>query len=151
MSNRLLPGLALVLLVAGCGTADTVEQPVTPELPAGGLFAYAYEPGTSYTYGFTLNQTLNASFEAEGDPSFLSGDEAPPGDVEAEISISGTVTYDVASAPEPDTYAISISGTFDEVTVTGTVDGEPIEDELDLEATGTPDLVQVPDLLIVVD
>ena len=166
--------IILAVIVAACGapadelTADEPTADATAPAPApdsddgsgsdaaapsagSARFAYSYSAGDSYTFAFDMVQDIVLSIEAEGDAAFFDASDAPPNEVEAQVTIAGTVSYTVAPGPDPDTHLLNITGTFDEVTVTGTIDGEPIEDQFDLAEAGAPDLVQVPDLTLLID
>ncbi|MFQ5968340.1 MAG: hypothetical protein ACE5MI_12145 [Acidimicrobiia bacterium] len=160
MRRFLLP-IAILVLAAACGPTPAQQEAQDPTpapearaaqaLPAGGLFAYSYEPGGSYTYSFRLIETMDITFDTQGNAAFLDGEEPPPESVQADVLIGGTVTYDVAAGPEPDTYEITVSGTFDEMSVNGTVDGQPMPDGMDLSEAGAPELIEVPSATIVID
>lgn len=157
MRARLTLMLAIAaVIVAACGSTDdaapsssTTPAPSTTAPAAQAVaYVYSYEPGDHHEYGFTLNQNLQMKVEAEGDDGLLG--EEMPGDINVVTSIAGTVSYDITEGPEPGTFQISISGVFDQLDITGTVDGEPVEEGMVEEGT-IPDLVEVPDLSIVID
>jgi hypothetical protein len=159
MRARIAFLLAAGLVAAACSSppSDTETGPTeqgdgnaAPALEAG-VYAYLYAPGDSYTYAFVLTQDIAISVEAEGDQAFLAGEDAPPGDIAATVTIGGTVTYDVAPGPEPDTYTVTVTGTFDEISVKGEIDGEPVTDELGLAEAGAPELIQVPNVTLIID
>jgi hypothetical protein len=157
MGARLTRTLVVTaVLLAACGPGEqaaprssTAPPPTTtaPEaVPV--AFAYAYEPGDHHDYAFTLDQDLAMTVAAEGAESLLGADL--PEDINVTTSIAGTVSYDIAAGPEPGTRQISISGVFDEFGIEGTVDGEPVEEEMVAEGQ-VPDLVEVPNVTIVID
>ncbi len=152
--------LTLMLVIAAvaaaaCGPANTTTPSSTTLAPTttavtaeAAAFVYSYEPGDHHEYGFTLDQSLQMTVEAEGDDG-LPGEDIPE-EINVTTSIAGTISYDIAAGPEPGTRQISISGVFDELEVEGMVDGEPVEDGMIEEGT-VPDLVEVPNITIVVD
>jgi len=147
--------VATAVLVAACGPGEATPPssttlPTTTTAPAAeaAVFSYSYEPGDRHDYAFALDQTLQMTVTAEGDDSLLGGDL--PGNINVTTSIAGNVSYDIAEGPEPGTRQISISGVFDELAIDGTIDGEPV-DEAMIEDGAVPDLVEVPDITIVVD
>ncbi len=142
MPKRLpiLAVLALILTACSPGASDqtTTTQAVaeatttTSEAPSGlpdaVLLNYTLESGTTLSYEVSLNQHLEMS--AVGDPSVMGDDELPG---EAVIDLEGTAvfTYTIADGPEPGTYEITIQGEFEDLSVTGTVDGEPVDEAPD--------------------
>lgn len=144
MTRRIVLIGVVALLIAACGPAtgeDTTttspptteaNQPVettdAPEVETDGiLLAYSLEAGTTYEYEVDFNQHLEMT--ATGDPSALDGEELPG---EAVIDMAGTTTFmhTVSDGPEPGTYEIHITGEFGDFTVSGTVDGETINEEV---------------------
>jgi hypothetical protein len=152
----LIAALALAATACASGTAATTTvatEPSTttttqPPVPAA-VLAYSYAAGDSYTYDISLAQHLTMSTTVEGDPGMFGGADAP-GNVDVDTSVDGTVQYDLSDGPEADTTTMHISGTFDNVNVEGTVDGEPVTDS-DVQSGTVPDLVEVPDTTIVLD
>lgn len=147
--------VATALLSVACGPgqdatppSSTTPVPSTTTQAVPVVFTYSYEPGDHHDYAFALDQNLQMTVEAEGDASLLG--ENPPQDINVATSIAGNISYDIGEGPEPGTRAISIAGVFDELAITGTVDGEPVDESMVEEGT-VPDLVEVPDLTIVID
>jgi hypothetical protein len=142
------------LLVAACGSGQATDlspalAPTTTAVEAEAIaYAYSYAAGDHHDYEFDLNQDLDMTVEAEGDDALL-GEELP-GAINVTTSVAGTVSYDVAEGPAPGTHQIAISGVFDSLEIEGTVDGEPVDEELMDQGT-VPDLVEAPDLTIVID
>jgi hypothetical protein len=158
MRTRILIA-AFALALAGCSsgaatTTTAAAEPATtttttqPAVPAA-VLAYSYTAGDSYTYDISLGQHLTMTTNVEGDPGMFDGADAP-GSVDVDTSVDGTVHYDISDGPEADTTTMHISGTFDDVSVEGTVDGEPVTDS-DVQSGTVPDLVEVPDTTIVLD
>ena len=142
MGIRTLTSLAVIaLLLAACSTGDdttgttdtlatttTTTEVATTEVatPEAVQLSYSLEPGMSFSYEVDQNQTIDMT--AEGDASAM-GDEEIPG--EMSVNLNGTVvmTHSVAEGPEPDTYAVNITGDLSDLEITGTMDGEPVSDE----------------------
>lgn len=157
MRERLTSMLVAVsVLAAACGPGEApTATSAPPRLPATSApeaapvaFAYSYEPGDHHDYAFTLDQILDMTIEAEGEEVLL-GEEAPQ-NINVATFVAGTVSYDVAAGPQPGTHQISISGLFDELQIDGVVDGVPLEEGITEEGM-VPDLVEVPDITIVID
>ena len=139
----LLTILALVVAACGGGTSEetttTADDQATTTLleettttasvegPEAQLLTYTLEPGSSYQYEVSLDQQID--LKTDGDPVAM-GDEGLPGD--ASVSIVGTTvfTHTIADGPEPGTYEITISGDFSDLEISGTVDGESINEEV---------------------
>ena len=138
MPARLLTFLAvLALALAACSPAESIESTTSttePEpIPEPTQLAYSLEAGTTYTYDLEMTQTI--SFTTTGDPAAFADDAGVEGEDEdfpeqADIVLTGTstITYDIADGPEPGTYEITVTGDFSDLDVTGTANGEPLED-----------------------
>lgn len=140
----------LAVTVTACsseGTTPSTPPSTTQPAPAFAL-AYRYEPGDHLDYGFSLDQHIVMTIESEGGESLLGRDV--PGAVDVTTDVRGTVSYDLATGPEPGTVRLSISGAFDQMNVSGTVDGRDVTEEMTQDGT-VPDLLQVPDLTLVLD
>jgi hypothetical protein len=118
--------IALALVAAACGqsSADSTTVPTTEPAPEAVQLSYSFEPGTTFQYEVSFDQQLNMS--TTGDSAAL-GEEEMPG--QADLGISGvtTFTHTVEEGAEPGTFDITILGDFTDLTVTGTVDGEPVD------------------------
>lgn len=118
--------IALALVAAACGqsSADSTTVPTTEPAPEAVQLSYSFEPGTTFEYEVSFDQQLNMS--TTGDSAAL-GEEEMPG--QADLGISGvtTFTHTVEEGAEPGTFDITILGDFTDLTVTGTVDGEPVD------------------------
>jgi hypothetical protein len=131
MRKSLLILLALLsLVVASCGgeqgDVTTTLDESEVDVPDAVLLSYELAAGDIFVYDVDLTQTITMT--AEGDGGSVTGDEEIPEAADIEITASGTVTYDVAAGTEDGTYEVTITGEFDDLTATGTVDGEPISD-----------------------
>ncbi|MGH8945678.1 MAG: hypothetical protein ACRDVL_05980 [Acidimicrobiia bacterium] len=118
--------VVLAALVAGCGqeSASTTLAPTTTEpAPEAVLLSYKFEPGTTFRYEVEFEQHITTT--ASGNPGAL-GEEVPG---QADLQVSGvtTFTHNVQAGPDPGTFQVAIHGAFNDLTVTGTVDREPID------------------------
>lgn len=132
---RLLAPL-LAILVVGC----TVEEGEAPEpsptqttLPGVDL-AYAFETGSVLVYEVDLHQDL--TFETQGEVAAVVDDDLPAS-ADVTIEATGELAFTVSDGPEDGTYRLDVEGDFDDVTVTGTADGEEVTDPADVEQFGT--------------
>ena len=110
------------------------------------MLSYALEPGTTLTYEVAVDQSI--VLNSSGDATALDEEEMPES---MDIRVVGTALLDhaISEGPEPDTFEIQITGDFEDLEVTGTVDGEPVE-ESDIEDFDLADLGPI-DVTIVVD
>lgn len=121
-----LVALALVLAACGQGAADTTIAPTTTQAPEPVLLSYQFEPGTTSSYEVAFEQHITMS--ASGDPAAMGGEEMP-GTADLEVSGVTTFAHTVEEGTEPGTFDITVVGDFTDLTVTGTVDGEPVDSE----------------------
>lgn len=134
MRTRSLVLLSLFALVlAACGgstsessTTDTAPQTTTVSQPEEVLLSYGLTDGDSYVYDVAIDQDIR--LETEGEGSAISEEELP-GTADLNVTGNGTFTFDVSDGPDPETYEVTITGDFDDLTVTGTMDGEPVAEE----------------------
>ena len=144
MRTRILI-IALALVATACasgatGTTTTAPPattaaPTTTSAPTAtalagrpAIYAYSYKPGDTYSYDISLDQHITLDMTVEGDPGMFETQDGPT-NVDVRTSVAGSLSYDIAEGPEPDTTALHISGVFDEFTVEGTIDGEPRSEE----------------------
>lgn len=157
--RRHLPFLLLLALVAAaCGgttesssttvgdptTSTPVETTSTAAAVEAVLLSYTLSAGDQIQYEVNLDQHIELS--TTGD-STLMGDEEMPGEAAVDLSGTATFTHTVSDGPDPGTYEVHIVGEFDDVTVTGTVDGESFD------SADTPDFAAIDpvDVTVVVD
>ena len=138
MSKRLFSVIAsLALVVAACGgaasdqttTTSGADDPTTTlaaNVPDGQLLSYSLEAGSQYQYEVDLVQHIEMS--ATGQGAALDEEDLPG---EAVIDVSGTAVFTntVTDGPDPGTYAVTITGEFTDMAISGTVDGESIDSE----------------------
>ncbi len=134
MKKRLVAFAAvLALAAAACGgsadsttTTSTAPETTTTAAPAveAVLLSYALESGTQLSYEVTLDQHIDLT--TSGDPSVM-GDGQIPGNASVEITGTANLTHEISDGPEPGTHQVHITGDFSDVSVTGTIDGEPVE------------------------
>lgn len=142
--------LALVLAACASTAGDTTTtgapEPTTTTAPpvAAVPLSYSLEPGSSFSYDVDLDQQIEMT--AQGDSAAL-GEEEVPGHMSVHVTGTTTFTQTVAEGPEPGTYAVTIKGDFVDLTVEGTIDGEPVE------SGDIPDFAQMApiDVTVVVD
>lgn len=145
---------ALALVLAACSadegsttsSAAASEQTTTTSAPQPEpmLLSYTLEPGSSFTYEVDLDQQIDLT--SEGDGTAVGDEEIP---AQMSISLTGTTpfTYTVSEGPEPGTFEVRIEGEFGDLSVAGTVDGEPVESD------DVPEMAEMApiDVTIVVD
>lgn len=129
----ILASLALVLAACGTGgdAGDASTEPtdaettttVAAEAPDAVQLSYNLEPGMSFSYEVDMDQTVDLT--AEGDASAM-GEEEIPGEMSINLNGTAVMTHSVEEGPEPETYAINITGDLSDLEVSGTVDGEPV-------------------------
>jgi hypothetical protein len=124
MNKRLLSLVAVcALALAACGDPDQTGPSTPVDAPDAALLSYSLEAGDEFQYEVGINQHIDV--EATGDAAAM-GEELP-GAASVDISGSGSFTHAVAAGPEEGTYEIHITGEFQDLSVTGTVDGEPVD------------------------
>ena len=135
-SFTLVAILALVLGACGgttetttttaAGTTTTAVDTTTsaPASVEAVLLSYSLTAGDVFQYEVGLDQHIE--IEATGDAAAL-GEEEFPGTASVDLAGTAVFTHTVADGPESGTYEIHITGDFEDVSVTGTVDGEPID------------------------
>jgi len=140
MTKRFLSLVAVLALVAvacggntegttttgsGNGASSTeAAETTTTAAPEAVLLSYALAAGDEYHYEVGLHQHIE--LQASGDASLM-GDEEVPGDASVDLAGTATFTHAVSDGPEPGTYEIHITGDFTDVSVSGLVDGEPVD------------------------
>ncbi|MGH8872490.1 MAG: acid shock protein [Acidimicrobiia bacterium] len=135
MKRRLILIAALALGVAACGgasgnsttTAPEPESTTTAPAVEAVLLSYSLAAGDEFEYEVGLDQHIEMT--ASGDPSLMGGEEVPG---EAALDLAGTATFThvVSDGPQPDTYEVHITGEFTDVSVTGTIDGQPVDSDV---------------------
>lgn len=143
MNRRLLGAVAAcTLLLAACG--DPGSQPDDLDAPDAVLLSYSLQAGDRYDYQVDLDQHIDLT--TTGDATAIAEEYVPSS---ASVDIAGTATFsrEVSAGPEDGTYEVHITGSFDDLSVTGTVDGEPVD------ASKAPDFASMEpiDVTVVVD
>ncbi|MGD2102316.1 MAG: hypothetical protein PVG83_08750 [Acidimicrobiia bacterium] len=131
--------IALVLVVAACSPGGAVDETTTStqepetstteqavEAPEPMRLSYSLQAGDAYRFEVDLDQSIDLT--ATGDAQAL-GEEEIPGNMSVTLSGSSVFDYSIADGPEPGTYAITITGDFSSLELSGTVDGEPVTAE----------------------
>lgn len=93
--------------------------------PTLSLAAYTLRAGTTLTYQVDIAQDITMA--VVGDMSTL-GEEDFPGDSEVSLTGSATFTQTVADGPRPGTIEVRVTGEFTDLTVSGTVAGESVDE-----------------------
>lgn len=132
VSARILLLLLTLTLVGGC-TEDGETSPTTSvPAPASSTTEVARQ---EYSYGFEIGQELEYRLEFERrvvlDSEGTSVEPVAgdlPGQADMTATASGLFTYRIDQGPQEGTFLITISGEYDEVEVSGTIDGDEIED-----------------------
>lgn len=124
----------LALVLAACSadegatttSATASEQITTTSVPQPEptLLSYTLEPGSSFTYEVDLAQQIDLTSEGDGTAV---GDEEIPGEMSISLTGTTTLTHSISEGPEPGTYEVRIQGEFDDLSVAGSSDGEPVE------------------------
>lgn len=134
----LLSVVALVLAACSPGAAgesttttgsdrqSTTSSSAAVETPEPIQLSYSLESGTSYSFEVELDQSIEMT--ATGDAEALGEDEIPG---QMSVSVTGTSVFDysVADGPESGTYAVTITGNFSNLELSGTVDGDSVTAE----------------------
>jgi len=146
-SLSLVAILAIVLTACGgtAGTSTTTADSTTTAPPAEAvLLSYSLTAGDEFKYEVGLDQHIELA--TSGDASAMGEGDIPEA---ASVDVTGTAvfTHSVADGPEEGTYEVHITGNFDDVSVTGTVDGEPVD------SSEVPDFASMEpiDVTVVVD
>ena len=144
----------LAVVVAACGgdsAADTTTTTApttttTDPVPEATLLSYTLEPGTTLSYEVNIDQTI--VMQSSGDATAMD-EEDFPGAMDIRVVGTTLMEHAISDGPEPDTYEIHITGEFQDLEVTGTVDGESVEesDIADLDLANIDPI----DVTIVVD
>jgi hypothetical protein len=141
---------ALALVAAACGSeAPTVENNfgVLNQGDQGVLqvLAYNYQPDSTLTYGFSMDTRMHTDMDFPG----LGG----AGNMAMGMSMGGSLQYDVASGPQPDSMALTMRSNISSFELDNfTVDGQSMTSQLsaaDLAALG--DQNALPEVTVVVD
>ena len=115
--KRLLPLVAvLAIALAACG-----EPSSNPEAMR---LSYTLASGDEFQYEVGLEQHIEMT--ASGDAAMLAGEDVP-GDASVDVAGTATFTHAISDGPEPGTHEVHITGEFTDVSVTGTMDGEPVD------------------------
>jgi hypothetical protein len=124
--------LLALTLVAGC-TGDGEPSPTTSvTAPASSTtqvdrqeYSYGFEIGQALDYRLDLQRRIILDSEGTSVEA-VAGDL--PGQADVTVTASGLFTYTVGQGPQEGTYLLTIEGDYDEMEVTGTIDGESVDD-----------------------
>ena len=95
------------------------------EAPVAGLLSYRFQPDSTLSYALDLDQSIR--MRADGDAEALGEDELPI-DADMAVSAATVMTYEVYPGPSEDTYELVITADFEDLDVSGTVNGEAIDE-----------------------
>lgn len=135
--------IGAVFFLVGCDEGTT-PQTTTPRAASTATttttfppldLEYALVPGEVLVYRVELTQDIALDTGGEAAPAAVAADELP-GEAAVSIAAAGDFTYAVSHGPTEGTFAIDVSGSFDEISVSGTVDGNEVSDISDLERLG---------------
>lgn len=137
---------AAAVLLAACsaGSAPATSPPTTVAPPEPVLLAYSYTTGPVYD----LTQTQHIAVSMDGDPGVIGDGVELPVVADVETTGSTELSYTVAEGPSPGTSEITVHAAFPEVSVEGTVNGEPIDPASD--ELGLGDMTPI-DFTVIVD
>ena len=128
-SLSLITALALLASAcaagAGSSTPAAAAETTTTVAPVEAvLLSYTLAAGDEFQYEVSVNQHIEMS--AEGDASMM-GDEEMPGEAAIDLSGTGTFTQVISEGPADGTYEVHITGEFSDISVVGTIDGQPVD------------------------
>ncbi len=147
---------AVALAAAACSTGPTLETApttatetpataATTATPEAMLLSYAYEDVDVVEYRLSIDQDLE--MHVDGDVPPEEGQDLPIDAVIRSV-IEGPVRYETSPGPDPGTTRIRIVSELTNVTVEGTVNGEPVDGTEGLGDAGT---IPPVDVTVIVD
>lgn len=144
--------LALVAVACSGGGSDasstiappTEDTTTTAANAEAVLLSYSLVPGTTHEYEVELDQTIEMT--SSGDTTAM-GDEALPRELSIDMVGTSTFSHTVSEGPEPGVFEVHIVGDFSDLTFSGTIDGEPVDE------SEIPDMAQMEpvDITVLVD
>lgn len=134
--RRLL--ILIVAITAACGAEPAAE-------PAN--LAYVYEVGETVSFEYEVTQGLVGTVNLADTPGFF-GDTEVPSEFDIAVASKGILTYTVNPSDSVGTFEIAVTNLVEESSVTGTVDGEPVEDAADLPGDIAPEAL--PDGIVLI-
>lgn len=154
MSRRPFVSLiALLFTLAACaGSPDTTSTtgtlPDNTTVPSSvpDAVALSYTLASGQVYVFEVDMEGSVEMTSTGDPDAM-GEGDLPGEAAFQISGTAVITYEVSDGPEAGTFTVKITGDWSDLVFSGTVDGEPIDED---DPPGFADMDPV-DVTIVVD
>jgi len=136
---------ATALALAACATGAAPAAP-TPTVPTPVVLAYSYAADDAPVYDLT--QTHHVVMTVDGDAAAAAGGVELPFAADVTSSAATELSYTVADGPTEGTYEITVHAAFPEVTVEGTVNGEPVDEAGAATGLGTMEPI---DVTVVVD
>ena len=133
---------ALLLLVSACAspapTTETTAAPApatTAAAPETVALTYRYQPDSQLAYRVQVDQEI--SIHAEGDAGSVGTGELPlDGDVQT--AVETLMSYQVFPGPIDGTTELVVTATFEDLAVTGTMNGEPFSPSQDFKPEQQP-------------
>ncbi len=97
------------------------------EPPVANLLSYRYQPDSTLSYALDLSQSIRMT--ADGDAGAMGeGEGELPMDADMAIGAATVMTYEVYPGPSPETYEVVITADFEDLSVSGTVNGEHVDE-----------------------
>jgi len=116
-------------------------------VPAAQQLSYSLQAGSESQYQVDLVQHISMTGEATG----AAAEEEFPGEASIDVASSALFTYSVADGPDEGTYAITITGEFTDIEVSGTVDGVDITSEGEIPDMADLASLEPIDVTVIVD
>lgn len=84
--------------------------------------SYSFEPGEVLVYDVDLDQRMSVMTEGDSEAADM------PAGADLTVRGAGQFSYEVSAGPREGTYRLTITGEFSDLSVEGTLDGEPVDD-----------------------
>jgi hypothetical protein len=149
--KKLAVVMTFALVAVACGSGDQTSFDPDEGFTQGAegqlrALAYAYQPDSSLTYGFTMGIDMDLSSDFDGLDEF--------GSMTMGMDVAGSLSYDVSPGPEEGTVALGVTASLSDFSMSEfTLDGEPMPADLagfgDVEALGLNEVI--PEMTVVVD
>ncbi|HEX2154595.1 MAG TPA: hypothetical protein VHL52_11525 [Acidimicrobiia bacterium] len=97
------------------GTVSTTAQDLVD-------LSYSFEPGEVLFYDVELDQRMSVTTEGDSEAADM------PAGADLTVRGAGQFSYEVSAGPREGTHRLTITGEFSDLSVEGTLDGEPVDD-----------------------